>query len=131
MSAPVLVTGGASRLLRNLLNAFLTRSTGTQALTDATTVAFDVSLGHNAHVTLTTSRIFGAPTNARAGDRGILRITQPAGGSALATWNAVWKHAGGTDTVLSTGANAVDTLAWYSPDGTVFEILSATKALAT
>lgn len=131
MSAPVLVTRGASRLLRDILNAFLTRFTGVQTLTDAATIAFDVSLGANAHVTLTTSRTFGAPTNARAGDKGILRITQPAGGSALATWNAAWKHPAGTDTVLSTGANAVDTLVWYSPDGTTFEIIAAAKAMAT
>lgn len=128
MPSPITVTGGATNALRNLLNSLFLRKVGTQILTDAATVAFDVSLGSNAQVTLNASRIIGNPTNARAGDSGHLVIVQPGGGNAVATWGSAWKHAGGTDRILSTTGGARDVLEWYTPDGTNFEILTATAA---
>ncbi len=125
MSSQVVVTGGTTKGLQNLLNTFFTRKTGVQVLTDAATIAFDTSLGVNASVALTTSRIIGNPTNAQPGDSGHLTIIQPVAGSALATWGSAWRHAGGTDFVLSTEGGTIDTIYWYTPDGIVFEILSA------
>ncbi len=93
-------------------------------------MAFDVSKGVNAQISLTTSRIVGLPTNANPGDRGILRVIQPAGGSALVTWHANWRFVGGTNTVVSTGANAIDDIQWWTPDGVTFVVLSATLAVA-
>lgn len=92
-----------------------------QTLTDAATVAFDVSLGVNGHVTLGGNRTLGAPTNGQAGQSGIIRITQDGTGSRTLSYNAVWKFPGGTAPTLSTAAGSVDLLAWYSPDGTNFE----------
>lgn len=124
-----LVTKGASRTLRDLLNRLLTRTGVVQTLTDAATIAMNVANGANAKVTLTTSRIMGAPTNANAGDSGVIRFIQSGTGSCVITWNAAWRHAGGTDTVLSTAANAIDDLQWWTPDGTSFVVLSACKAV--
>lgn len=92
-----------------------------QTLTDAATVAFDVSAGVNGHVTLGGNRTLGAPTNGQAGQSGIIRITQDGTGSRTLSFNAVWKFPGGTAPTLSTAAGSVDLLAWYSPDGTNFE----------
>lgn len=92
-----------------------------QTLTDAATVAFDVSAGVNGHVTLGGNRTLGAPSNGQAGQSGIIRITQDGTGSRTLSYNAVWKFPGGTAPTLSTAAGSVDLLAWYSPDGTNFE----------
>lgn len=102
-----------------------------QTLTDAENVVYDASLGVNAQVLLTDNRIFDAPTNAIPGSSGKLVIVQDDTGSRLATWAAEWKFAGGTGLVLSTAADAVDILHWYTPDGEVFYVLGSQKALAS
>ncbi len=121
---------GISAAAGSKIDANFTRL-GHQILTDAATIAFDVSLGCNAKVTLAGSRTMAAPTNAVAGDGGRITFVQDATGSRIITWNSAWKHPSGTDTVLTTTASAVDTLEWYTPDGTTFHIVGATKALAT
>ena len=88
------------------------------ALTDAATVAVDLSLSNNYTLTLAGSRTLGAPTNQTAGQSGVVVITQDATGSRTLAFNAVWKFPGGTAPTLTTTANAVDVLAYYVESAT-------------
>lgn len=90
--------------------------TAPQTLTDAATIAWDMSLGVAAVVTLGGNRTLGAPTNIRAGSSGFLKIVQDGTGSRTLAYNAVWKFY--VTPVLTTTAAAIDILYWYSPDGT-------------
>lgn len=89
----------------------------TQTLTDAATVAWDVSLGAVAKVTLADNRTLGAPTNLVDGGTYILRVIQDGTGGRTLAFNAVYKFPGGTDPTLSTAAGAIDVLSFVS-DGT-------------
>jgi hypothetical protein len=88
-----------------------------QALTDAATIAWDMSAGPNATLTLTGNHTLGAPSNIIAGSSGVLIITQDGTGGRTLAYNAVWKFPVGAPT-LQTAAGAKDVLYWYSPDGT-------------
>jgi hypothetical protein len=100
-----------------------------QTLTDQATIAFDISLGRNAKVTLGGNRTLGAPTNLYAGASGKIVVTQDGTGSRTLAYNAAWLFAGGTDPTASTAAGAIDVIDWYSPDGTNV-VASMTKAYA-
>ena len=112
-----------------IVDITLGQTPGITALTDAANIASDCSVSQDFSVTLAGSRTFDNPTNMEAGTTYSWLITQDATGSRLATWGDKFFWAGGTDGVLSTGANAVDLLQGYS-DGTTLYITSLTKALA-
>ena len=59
-----------------------------QTLTDASTIAWDTSLGRVATVTLGASRTMGAPTNLKVGTY-ILKVVQGGSGSYNITWNGL------------------------------------------
>lgn len=82
------------------------------ALTQATTIAVDLSTGINFTTTMTGNRTLGAPSNAKVGQSGVIEIIQDATGSRTLAYNAVWMFAGGTDPVLTTTANAKDYLSY-------------------
>ena len=86
------------------------------ALTDATTIAVDLATGQNFTVTLAGNRTLGAPTNAKAGQSGVITITQDATGSRTLAYASAYKKPGGTLT-LTTTANAVDVLSYYVETG--------------
>jgi len=90
---------------------------GATALTDASTVATDASLGGFFTLTIGGNRTLGAPTNLTAGFSYCWKITQGGGGSNTLAYNSVFKWAGGTAGVLSTAAGAIDILTGIS-DGT-------------
>jgi len=85
------------------------------ALTDAATIAVDLSLGNNFSVTLAGNRTLGDPTNVTAGQSGVIVITQDGTGSrTLAYAGTKWKFAGGSAPTLTAGVGgAVDVLAYY------------------
>ena len=85
----------------------------TVALTDAATVATDLSLANYYTLTLGGNRTLGAPTNQTAGQSGVIVITQDGTGSRTLAYNSVWKFPNGTVPTLTTTANAVDVLAYY------------------
>ena len=87
-------------------------------LTDAATVAVDLSLGNNFQVTLAGNRTLGAPTNVVAGQSGVIRVIQGATGSRTLAYNSVYKFPGGTAPTLTTTANAVDLLAYHVESAT-------------
>ncbi len=90
----------------------------TVALTDAATVAVDLSLGNFYTLTLGGNRTLGAPTNQAAGQSGVIVITQDGTGSRTLAYNSVWKFPSGTAPTLTTTANAVDVLAYYVESST-------------
>lgn len=92
-------------------------------LTDAATVAVDLSTCINAIVTLGGNRTLGAPSNTKNGQTGVIRIVQDGTGSRTLAYNAVWKFAGGTAPVLTTTAAAVDLL--------FYQVVSSTFIYAT
>ena len=88
------------------------------ALTDASTIAIDISLSNNFYVTLGGNRTLGTPTNLVAGQSGYIDLHQDATGSRTLAYEWVWQFAGGTAPTLSTAARAKDKLCysvdWYS-----------------
>ena len=95
------------------------------ALTDAATIAVDMSLGNNFSVTLGGNRSLGDPTNVTAGQSGVIVITQDGTGSrTLAYAGTKYKFAGGTAPTLTTTAAAVDVLAYYCESATRITVTS-------
>jgi hypothetical protein len=84
------------------------------ALTDAATVAVDLSLANYYTLTLGGNRTLGAPTNQTAGQSGVIVITNS--GSYTLAYNSVWKFPSGT--VPSVTASGVDVLAYYVESAT-------------
>jgi hypothetical protein len=82
-------------------------------LTDAATIATDLSLGNQFQVVLGGSRTLGAPTNVVAGQSGVIRVVQDGSGGRSLAFNSVFKFPGGTAPTLTTTANAVDLLAYH------------------
>lgn len=101
------------------------------ALTDAATIALDLSLSNNFSVTLGGNRTLGNPTNAVAGQSGVIVITQDATGSRTLAYGTNYKAAGGIANLpaLSTAANTVDHLYYYVETSTRI-VLSMAKAVA-
>ena len=94
------------------------------ALTDAATIAVDLSLGNNFTVTLAGNRTLGAPTNVTAGQSGVIVVTQDGTGSRTLAYNSAYKFAGGTAPTLTTTASAVDVLAYYVESSTRITVTS-------
>jgi hypothetical protein len=90
-----------------------------QTLTDAANISWDYSLGYNAEVTLTASRILDAPTNTADGDYGTLVIVQDGVGSHTLTLPASFKvvNGGAGAITLSTAANSIDSISWVKKEG--------------
>jgi hypothetical protein len=82
------------------------------ALTDAATIAVDMSTSNNFSVTLAGNRTLGNPTNLTPGQSGIIYVTQDATGSRTLAYSSYWKFPGGTAPTLTTAANSVDALVY-------------------
>ena len=103
----------------NVAQAFSKAQRGTPVtLTDAATIAVDLSLSNNFEVTLAGNRTLGAPTNVVAGQSGVIRVIQDATGSRTLAYNSVYKFPGGTAPTLTTTASAVDLLAYHVESAT-------------
>ena len=82
------------------------------ALTDASTIAVDMSVGNNFSVTLGGNRKLGNPTNLTAGQSGVIFITQDGTGSRTLAYSSYWDFPSQTAPTLTTTANAVDVLVY-------------------
>ena len=80
------------------------------SLTDAATVAVDMSTFINATVTLAGNRALGNPTNTKPGQTGVIEIVQDATGNRTLSYGSNWEFAGGSAPTLSTAANSSDAL---------------------
>jgi hypothetical protein len=89
----------------------------TQTLADGATINWDLSLGAMATVTLGGNRALANPTNLVAGASYILIVKQDGSGTRTLSFGSTYKFPEGIDPTLSTGANAVDIIAFLS-DGT-------------
>lgn len=94
-------------------------------LTDAATIATDLSLSNNFVVTLGGNRTLGNPTNINAGQAGIIVVKQDGTGSRTLAYASDWKFAGGTAPILTTAAGAIDVLSYYVVDSTHILVSSA------
>jgi len=85
-----------------------------QTLVDLPNISWDYSLGYNAEVTLTASRILNEPTNTNDGDYGTLVIIQDGVGGHSLTLPASFQVVGGGAgaITLSTAPNSVDSISW-------------------
>jgi len=83
------------------------------ALAYAASIALDLSLSNNYSLTLTGNGALAAPTNAVAGQSGVIAVSQDTTGGRTLTYNAVYKFVGGTPPVLTTTGSAVDYLFYY------------------
>lgn len=93
------------------------------ALTDAATIAVDMSTFINAAVTLAGNRTLGQPSNTKVGQTGVIRIVQDGTGSRTLAYHADWKFAGGVDPTLSTAAGTEDLL--------FYQVIGANKIYAS
>lgn len=93
------------------------------ALTDAATVAVDLSAGINFTLGIGGNRTLGNPSNTKNGQTGVIVITQDGTGSRTLAYSSSWKFAGGTAPVLTTTAGAVDWL--------FYQVLDSTHVYAT
>lgn len=83
-------------------------SSAFQPLTDEATIAWDMSAGYNAKVTLGGNRILGTPTNPVEGRTYTLQIIQDGTGSRTITdWGVIDFGAAGNP-ILSTAAGSID-----------------------
>ena len=87
-----------------------------QTLTDGATISWDASSGTIATVTLGGNRTLSNPSNLKVGTY-MLIIKQDATGSRLITWGTSYKFPAGVKPTLTTTANAIDIISFYS-DGT-------------
>ena len=105
--------------------AFTKGQAGTPvALTDASSVAIDLSLANNFTLTLAGNRTLAAPTNVTAGQSGVIVVSQDGTGSRTLAFNSIFKFAGGTAPTLTTTASAVDVLAYYVESSTRITVTS-------
>ena len=77
-------------------------------LTDAATIAVDMSTSCNFTVTLGGNRTLGNPTGLVTGQTGSIFVVQDATGSRTLAYSSNWDFAGGTAPTLTTAANAID-----------------------
>lgn len=98
-------------------------------LTDAATIAVDMSTFINGIVTLGGNRTLGQPSNTKVGQSGFIRIVQDGTGSRTLAYHADWKFEGGADPVLSTTASATDVLL-YQVLATNFILASLVRGVA-
>ena len=99
----------------NLAQSFSKPQTGPLVtLTPGSTVAWDMGLSNNYTLTLEdNSTALSNPTNEVPGTSGSVLLIQDGTGSRVISFGTHYLFAGGTDAVLSTGANAVDRLDYF------------------
>ncbi len=104
----------------------------TVALTDAATIAVNMSSFLNATVTLGGNRTLGNPTNPKVGQSGFIQITQDGTGTRTLAYASNWEYAGGIGAIpaLSTTAAAVDVLTYLVLSATSILITGVQKAVA-
>ena len=90
-------------------------------LTDAASIGVDFLTGNNFLVTLTDNRTLAAPSNATAGQTGIIYVLQDGTGNRTLGYNTVYKFVSGSAPVLTTTANAVDMLVYSARSATTID----------
>lgn len=117
IGAPTLA--GANIAVTNAVNAFAGAQRGTvTALTSSgASIAINLATNNNFSHTTSENSTLAAPSNAAAGQSGIITITQGSTARTLA-YNTFYKFAGGTVPTLTATASAVDVFAYYVESAT-------------
>ena len=84
----------------------------------ASTITLDFKTGNNFTTTLTGNTTFANPTTLVAGQSGVIFIIQDGTGGRTAAFGSYWDFSDGTAPTLSTGADAVDMIAWIARSST-------------
>lgn len=113
----------ANTPLRALDNNDVWASADYVALTNAATIAVDMSAGYNFSITVNANQTLGNPSNTKNGQTGAILVTQDGTGSRTLAYSANWDFAAGAAPTLSTAPNARDVL--------FYQVISATSILIT
>jgi hypothetical protein len=105
---------GANIAVTNAVNAFTGAQRGTVTALTSSSASIAINLATNNNFSHTTSEnsTLASPSNATAGQSGIITITQGGTARTLA-YNTFYKFAGGTVPTLTATAGAVDVFAYY------------------
>jgi hypothetical protein len=88
-------------------------STITTVTSSGGTLTIDLSLSNDYITTLTENITMSAPTNAVAGQSGMIIINQNSSSAMAISCNSFWKFPNGTPPTASTALNAIDVLSYY------------------
>jgi hypothetical protein len=109
----------ASRAALGTAQTFTAAQRGTiTALTDGATITPDFSASNNYSVTLGGSRTLANPTNAVAGQSGVILITQDGTGNRTLSYGTNFVFPGGDPPTLTTTASAIDALVYFCDSST-------------
>ena len=81
-------------------------------------ITLDFQTANNFSMTLTGTSVLKNPTTLVAGQSGVLFITQDGTGGRALSFESYWDFSDGIAPTLSTGANAVDMIAWIARSST-------------
>lgn len=98
-------------------------------LTDAATIALDMSTFINGTVTLGGNRTLGNPTNTKNGQSGCIEVLQDGTGGRTLAFASNWKFPGGSAPTVSAAASARDTIYYRVRSATII-VASIEKAIA-
>jgi len=96
-------------------------------LTDAATIAVDMSTSCNFTVTLGGNRTLGNPTGMVTGQTGSIFIVQDGTGGRTLAYSSNWEFPNGTAPTLSTAAGAVDRLDYIVRSSTAIQAVLTTN----
>ena len=99
-------------------------------LTDASTIALDLSRGNDYTVTLGGARTLGNFTNGTPGQSGVIIIKQDGTGGRTLACGSYYKFSGAVVPALSTAISAVDVWAYAVESSTVCHVVMASKGSA-
>jgi hypothetical protein len=115
------ISGSANIVFKNTVQEFTKQQNfNATTLTDGASIAWDLDDNQASSVTLAGNRTLANPTNMKDGATYILVVKQDATGTRTLAYGTAYEFSEGTVPVLSTGANAVDMLAFYSDGVSMF-----------
>lgn len=122
--------GSSANFLANTANKALTTTNvwggqGAVTLTDAATIAVDMSSGINFQVTLGGNRTLGNPTNVKPGQRGRIKVIQDATGSRTLSYGTSWEFASGSAYSLQGSVSGEYDILYYDAISSTSIVISA------
>lgn len=105
------------------------RGTYTELISTAASIAIDLDVGNNFNHIMTEDTTLAAPTNAVAGQSGVIHITQHASAAKTLAFNAFWGFGAGATTEITTTTDGVSVISYVvDPSGTSATCAMVNKA---